>query len=408
MFDCVTPESVGLSAQRLAFIPKHLNRYVDDGKLPGYQMLVMRRGKAAYHCRYGLRDVETGLPVEDDTLFRIYSMTKPITSVALLKLYEQGFFQLDHPVSEFIPEFKDLQVFTSGSAESYETAPPQRPVTIRDLLTQTAGLSYGLFDGHAVDKLYARQQVLAGSLPEMIRKVAQLPLLFSPGTRWNYSVATDVLGYLIEIISGSALDAFFSEHIFEPLQMHDTFFQVPAEKVDRFAANYKYLRTAKGEDSYRLVDSPHRDRTYLDPPAMFSGGGGLVSTTEDYSRFTQMLLNRGVLGDERILGRKTVELMTSNHMPGNVDLAAMGQPVFSETPFDGIGFGLGVSVMLDPAKAQILGSPGEYAWGGMASTAFWSDPVEEMTVIFMTQLMPSSTYPLRRELRVLTYQAIVE
>lgn len=408
MFDLVNPESVGLNAKRLAYIPAHFNRYVDHGKLPGYQVLILRRGQLAYHHQYGLRDIDAGTPVENDTLFRIYSMTKPITSVALLSLYEKGLFQLSDPVMTFIPEFKDLQVYVSGDADNVETAPVARPITFRDLFTHTAGFGYGLFDNHPVDKRYVTEKVLGGTLPELIQKVAQMPLLFAPGTRWNYSVATDILGHLVEVISGKTLDRFFAEQIFEPLGMQDTFFQVPAAKVPRFAANYKYLRTAKGADSFRLVSQPHRDSSYLEPPAMFSGGGGLVSTAADYARFAQMLLNKGTFQGERILGRKTVEGMTSNYLPNNSDMSGMGQPVFVNMPCDGLGFGLGVSVVLNPAANQIIGTPGEYAWGGMASTAFFNDPAEEMSVIFMTQLMPSSTYPIRRELRVLIYQAIEE
>ena len=236
----------------------------------------------------------------------------------------------------------------------------------------------------------------------MIAKLSELPLVFSPGTRWNYSVATDILGYLVEQISGQTLDQYFADHILEPLGMVDTAFHVPETKRSRFAANYSFH-----EGGLRLIDNP-ADSPYLKPPTFRSGGGGLISTCADYFRFAQMLLNKGEIDGVRILGRKTVELMTANHMPNNGDLSSMGMPVFSETPYDGIGFGLGVSVMLDPAKAQILGSPGEYAWGGAASTAFWVDPVEEQIVIFLTQLMPSSSYPIRRELRVLSYGAIVD
>lgn len=401
MFELVAPAEVGLDASRLTRIADHLNRYVDEGKLPGYLVMVARHGQPAYLHQYGLCDVAQQKPVAADTIFRIYSMTKPITSVALLQLYERGLLQLDHPVARFIPSFQNLQVFAAGDAQNHQTTPPARPVTIRDLFTHTAGFAYGLAGNqHPVDVLYRERGVLNGTLAEMIAKLSELPLVFSPGTRWNYSVATDILGYLVEQIAGQPLDQYFAEQILGPLGMVDTDFVVPEEKRARFAANYAFH-----EGGFRPIDES-ATRSYLKPPMMRSGGGGLVSTCADYFRFAQMLLNKGELNGVRILGRKTVELMTSNHMPNHGDLSSMGMPVFSETPYDGVGFGLGVSVMLDPVKAQILGSPGEFAWGGAASTAFWVDPVEEQLVIFLTQLMPSSSYPIRRELRVLTYQAI--
>ena len=429
MIDLTPPENVGLSAGRLRAIADHFNRYVDEGKIPGYLVLIARRGKAAYLHRYGLRDVEAGLPVEEDTIFRIYSMTKPITSVGVMMLYERGLLQLDDPASEFIPGFKELEVFESGDVESYLTMPAEREMTIRDLLTHTSGLTYDHLNAHPVDAMY-RERKLTGSnscemsLTALVGHLSELPLLFSPGTRWNYSVATDVLGYVIEVISGQSLDRFFAEEILEPLGMADTGFSVSPDQVDNFAAGYERER-----DGFRLTDRPS-ESNYLSPPIFLSGGGGLVSTAADYLRFCQLLLNKGELDRVRLLGRKTVELMTSNHLPNNVDLTAMGYTLYSETRpaglgvglgarynlrrggtrtetrHDGIGFGLGGAVLLDPAAAQILGSPGEYAWGGAASTAFWIDPSEEMTVIFLTQLMPSSSYPIRRELRVLANQAI--
>ncbi|MEM7130899.1 MAG: serine hydrolase domain-containing protein [Chloroflexota bacterium] len=386
-------------------VPPHLNKYVDEGKLPGYLLLVARQGQPAFVHRYGMRDVDAGLPVEEDTIFRFYSMTKPITSVALLSLYEQGLFQLNDPVSRFIPTFKALQVYEFGEGNAISTKPADREMTIRDLFTHTAGFTYGFLGGHPVADLYSQRDIRSGTAQEMVTHLADLPLLFSPGTRWNYSVATDVLGYLIEVISGLPLDRFFAETIFQPLGMKDTGFYVPEEKVSRFACCYDYAQDETSRDTFVPSNHPTIGR-YLSRPTFLSGGGGLVSTMADYFRFTQMMLNKGVLGGERILGRKTVELMTSNHLPNNRDLAGMGMPVFSETPYDGIGFGLGVSVVLNPAAAQILGSPGEYAWGGLASTAFWIDPAEEMIVIFLTQLIPSSSYPIRQELRVMTYQSI--
>ena len=412
MLTLTPPAAVGLDPNRLANIGPHLDRYVDDGNLPGYMVMVARRGRPAYLRLYGQRDVERGLPVQEDTIFRIYSMTKPITSVALLQLYEKGLFQLDNPVSRFIPAFKDLQVYTGGDGDNLQTVAPDREVTIRDLFTHTAGFTYGNDDAHPVERLYQQRNMRQGTLADMVQKLSTVPLLFAPGTRWNYSFATDILGYLVEVISGQTLDAYFAEQIFTPLGMEDTGFYVPSEKQARFAANYGPSVAADAKrgtpaSGLRLIDDPMTS-AYRQPPIRLSGGGGLVSTCADYFRFAQMLLNKGELDGVRIVGRKTVELMTANHMPNNGDLASMGVPVFSETTYSGIGFGLGVSVMLNPAQAQILGSPGEYAWGGAASTAFWVDPVEEQIVIFLTQLMPSSTYPIRRELRVLTYGAIVD
>ncbi len=403
MLSVIEPIQVGLSPSRLARIGQHFNGYVDQGKLPGYLVMVARRGQPAYLHHYGLADVARQQPIAQDTIFRIYSMTKPITSVALLQLYEQGRFQLDNPVARFIPAFKDLEVYAghNHNGDIYRTD-ADREMTIRDLFTHTAGLTYGNKADHPIEALYQERKMNEGSLADLVEKLSTVPLLFSPGTQWNYSFATDVLGYLVEVISGQPLDQYFAEHIFGPLGMVDTGFHVPAAQHQRFAANY-----APQDGKLQLIDDPTTS-SYRQPPVRFSGGGGLVSTCADYFRFAQMLLNKGELGGVRILGRKTVELMTSNHMPNNGDLASMGVPVFSETTYGGIGFGLGVSVMLDPAKAQILGSPGEYAWGGAASTAFWVDPVEEQIVIFLTQLMPSSTYPIRRELRVLTYSAIVD
>lgn len=407
MLNLTSPQSVGLNEDRLAQIPPYLNRYVDEGKLPGYLVLVARKGHPAFLHRYGLRDVEADLPIEEDTIFRFYSMTKPITSVALMMLYERGLFQLNDPVSRFIPEFGQMQVYVSGEGDNIVTRPPQREVTIRDLFSHTAGLTYGFVGGHPVADLYSQRNIQGGTAQDMINHLAELPLLFDPGTKWNYSVATDVLGYLVEVISGKSLDVFFEEQIFQPLSMVDTGFYVPQEKADRFAACYDYVQRDDGSDSFDVSSYGSQDR-YLARPKFLSGGGGLVSTASDYFRFTQIMLNKGALDGNQLLGRKSVELMTTNHLPGNTDLSGMGMPVFSETPYDGIGFGLGFSVMLDPAAAQILGSPGEYAWGGLASTAFWVDPAEEMTVIFLTQLIPSSTYPIRRDLRVLTYQAVVD
>jgi len=314
-------------------------------------------------------------------------------------------FQLDDPVSVYMPEFKDMSVFKDGNADNFTVIPAKREITIRHLLTHTSGLTYGFMQKHPVDEMYRVHDVGGATAnrttESFVKKLSELPLLFSPGDRWSYSVATDVLGRLIEILSGQSLDTYFDHHILTPLGMAETAFSVPNGCQDRFAANYR-----RSGNSFELIDDP-KASAYLAPPALLSGGGGLVSTTGDYYRFCQMLLNRGELNGVRLLGSKTVDFMRSNHLPNGGDLTSMGQAVFSETRFDGIGFGLGFSVMLDPVKAQVLGSPGEYAWGGAASTGFWIDPVEDLIGIFMTQLMPSAAYAIRRELRVLVYQSIV-
>lgn len=393
-----TPEDVGLSGSRLYKIDHLTQRYIDEGKLAGTISMVARRGEVVHLSSQGKMDIEADKEMDDDTIFRIYSMTKPITSTALMMLYEDGRFQLDCPVSRYIPGFANLKVQTESGLVDME-----REMTIRDLLTHTSGLTYGFMNATPIDAMYREMKVeQSADLDEMVEKLCDIPLLFSPGTRWSYSVATDVCGYLVQKISDTPFDEFLAEQIFEPLEMEDTAFFVPEDKVHRFAANYEHTE----DDGMRLVDSPESS-PYLKPPGLKSGGGGLVSTIHDYNRFAQMLAGGGLYDGTRLLGRKTVELMTSNHLPGNGDLTSMGQAVFSETPYDGIGFGLGFSVMLDPAKAQILGTPGEFAWGGAASTYFFVDPVEDLVVILMTQLLPSSSYPIRRELRVLAYQSLV-
>ena len=398
------PEDVGLSTSRLARVTGWMRRWVDSGRLPGLLVAVVRNDGLAYFETCGCRDVEAKLPVEPDTIYRIYSMTKPITTVAALMLYEEGCFQLDDPVANFIPAFAETRVFAGGDAESFTTIPLARPITVHDLMIHTSGLTYGFQHEHAVDALYRRRRIEfnanVGPLADLAEAAAAQPLVFQPGTRWNYSVSTDVLGRLVEVWSGVPLDTFFAERIFGPLGMRDTGFQVREGQDDRFASNY-----VQADDGGLALADPAGESRFLAPAVTLSGGGGLVSTATDYLRFLRMLRCRGSLEGARLLGRKSVELMTTNHLPG--DLADMGRPRFAEMPFAGIGFGLGVSVMLDPARARILGSPGEYAWGGMASTTFWVDPAEDLIVLLLTQLMPSSAYPIRRELRALTYQALL-
>jgi CubicO group peptidase (beta-lactamase class C family) len=398
-----TPESVGVSASGLARLDEHIRTYIDAGKLPGGLALVARKGQVVHLSTMGLADVERGAPVEADTIFRIYSMTKPLTSIALMQLHERGLLQLDDPVHRYIPAWAGQRVYVSGEYPDFQTREADRAMTVRDLLSHQSGLTYGAFDTSPLDSAYAARAPLSpdGTLDDLIEKLADLPLKFSPGTRWNYSVSTDVCGYLVQLISGQKLDDYFAEHITGPLGMVDTAFQVSPDNLSRFAANY----TPAPDGGLKLVDDPHASR-YTGPQSFLSGGGGLTSTASDYWRFAQALANGGELDGVRIIGRKTLELMTSNHLTGGGDLSSVAFGQWSETAYDGVGFGLGFSVTLDPAKSQVAGSPGEFAWGGAASTAFFVDPAEELVFIFMTQLMPSSTYNIRREFRSIVYGAL--
>lgn len=399
------PKAVGLCSERLERVDAWMRGYVETGRLAGLSVAVMRGGKTAFFRAHGHADLARGKPFTTETITRIYSMTKPLTSLAVLMLYEEGRFQLDDPVARFLPEFSDMRVMVGGNRAKLETVPALRPITIRDLLTHTSGLTYGFMEATLVDALYRANEIdfqtSKLSLGELVGKLAQQPLLAQPGAEWNYSVATDVLGHLVAVVSGLDFAEFMRARILRPLAMHDTDFSVPEDKQPRFAANYIFDR----EGQLRLYDDS-TDSKFLRTPPLASGGGGLVSTTDDYLRFCRLILNRGVLDGVRLLGRKTVDLMLMNHLPG--DLAAMGQPRFAESSYAGIGFGLGFSVMLDPAAAQIVGTPGEVAWGGVASTSFWIDPAEDMAVVLQAQLVPSSALPLRRELRVLTYAALVD
>ncbi|MFQ5380168.1 MAG: serine hydrolase domain-containing protein [Dehalococcoidia bacterium] len=404
----------GMSTERLAQIDRHLmQNYVEPGKFAGALTLVARKGEIAHFSAIGEMDGERGKATREDTIFRIYSMSKPITSVALMTLYEEGRFQLDDPVHKYIPSFEGLRVWEGGADPIWLTRHPDRPMTVRDLMSHQSGLTYGFMMRNSVDAAYRKLGIMGRegdqglpdeTLTEQIEKLSRVPLQFSPGTAWNYSVSTDVCGHLVELISGKPFDDYLTERIFKPLGMVDTAFYVPDEKLDRFAACY--IPTPTG--GRMLQDDPEKS-AYRKPPKLLSGGGGLVSTATDYFRFCQMLLNGGRLDGVPILGRKTIELMTSNHLTGGGDLAAMAPSgIFAEVAFAGTGFGLGFSVLLDPAAAQIPGSRGQYAWGGAASTAFWVDPVEEVILVFMTQLLPSGTYPIRRELQVLVNAAIVD
>lgn len=421
MLNDVDPASVGVSAERLTRLSAWLDAQVTDGRLAGCSVMLGRRGGVAYCATAGDRDKELGKPFERDSIVRIYSMTKPVTTVAAMMLYEQGCFQLDDPVAKYLPEFADTPVWLGG--EIGNTAVQDSPMLVRHLMNHTSGLTYGFMQSNPVDALYRAREVESPSttLAELVEQVAQIPLMCQPGSQWNYSVSTDVLGRLVEVWSGQSLEEFFAASIFKPLAMTDTGFHVHEDNHARFSALYAPQtgggmgnvgkktapEEAQARGGLKLQESSQRSR-YMRPAQLFSGGGGLTSTIDDYARFCQMLLNRGELDGERVLGRKTVEHMRLNHLPDNNDMAAMGQPVWSETSYDGIGFGLGFAVVLDPAKASIITSPGELHWGGAASTFFWIDPAEELFVVFLTQLIPSSTYPLRRELRARVYQALVD
>ena len=395
----------GFSTDKLKKLESYLQEnYINTNRYVGTLTGIYRNGQLGFISPLGLMDRESRKLVERDTIFRIYSMTKPITSVALMSLYEKGLFQLDDPVSEYIPSFKDLKIYEEGILGSYKTNYPDREMTIRDLLSHQSGLTYGFMERTNVDAAYRELGIEKESqenLEEFVDVLSTIPLEFSPGTAWNYSVSTDVCGYLIEVISGKPLDSFLEEEIFQPLGMLDTGFYVPSIKTQRLSSNYEYR---EGKEPI-LIDDAHSG-SYINPPTLLSGGGGLVSTLDDYMAFCKMILGRGSLEGHRILSRKTLDLMSSNHLTNGEDLRSCAYGRWSETSYTGVGFGLGFSVLLDPAASQVSGSKGELAWGGAASTAFWIDPLEDMAVVFLTQLIPSSTYNVRRELRSLVYSAL--
>ncbi|WP_133907045.1 serine hydrolase domain-containing protein [Actinophytocola oryzae] len=402
----VDPAEVGFDEERLRRIDRRFARYVEDGLLPGYLAVVSRHGRIAHVASHGNRDVEAGAPVEPDTIWRIFSMTKPITSVAAMTFVEEGLIDLTDPISRWLPEFAAPRVYTKGSAQAPVTVPATEPIRLWHLLSHTSGLTYGFHHTHPVDAAYRAAGHEWGTPPGLdlaacTRAWAELPLVFQPGSEWNYSVATDVLGRLVEVLAGKPLDEVFAERILGPLGMVDTGFWT--DDTDRLAA--LYLPTP---GTRKIVRNEAFGALGTAAPDCFSGGGGLVSTAADYHRFTQMLLRGGELDGVRILGPRTVALMASNHLPGRVDLEAYGRPLFAEMPFDGYGFGLGFSVLEDQVKAKTLATPGEYAWGGAASTAFWVDPAKGLTAAFYTQLLPSSTHPIRQQLRQLVYQALLD
>ena len=396
-----TPEEVGISNQRLSRIDEFVERHIEANHFAGAVTLVARHGQVVQFEAYGTQDIEAGVPMAKDSIFRIYSMTKPITSVAVMRLFEEGRFLLKDPVSKYLPEFEGLEIGVEETDEEtgekvLKTVPAHREVTIRDLLRNTSGLTYGFWGDSLVDKMYLDKKVLTGddTVQDTVAKLGTIPLKHQPGTVWEYGLSTDVLGRLVEVISGQRFDRYLDEHIFGPLGMKDTGFWVPPESAHRLAGVYE-----PNEDNTAIFPyDPEKTRDYLNKPTYFSGGGGLVSTAEDYVRFCQMLLNGGELGGVRILGSETVELMVSDHLAGIDDRRDLG-------PY---GFGLGFAVTNDRGVSGEILSAGSYGWGGMAHTGFWIDPQEELVGVFMTQLLPASPLPYRDLFRPVVYQAIVD
>ena len=407
------PSVAGFDPKRLERLTAHLERrYIEPGKIAGCQALVARHGTVAYFRSLGQRDLERSTPMTDDTIFRYYSMTKPITSVALMTLLEQGHFQLNDPVSRFIPSWKGHQVWVSGEGADMKLEAPNRPMTVRDLLCHTSGLTYGSLLAAVgvdvapdpVDVEYDRIGVRRTdeTLESFVGLLAQVPLRYHPGERWMYSLATDVCGALVEIITGKAFDQYLQETIFDPLGMVDTAFAVTPDRASRLAANYGRRR----DKSLVCIDDPATS-TYLQTPKFLSGGGGLTGTTADYVRFAEMLRQGGTLDGERILGPRTLGLMHRNHLLNGQDLTQMAMGAFAETAYSGVGFGLGFAMSLDEVATGSLGV-GDYYWGGAASTIFWVDPIEDLVAVFMTQLIPSSTFDFRGQLKSIVYSSIVD
>lgn len=400
-------ESAGFSPARLDHISTLMQRYVNDGKLAGLIATVARRGHTAYLEKFGMMDIEAHKPMQFDAIFRIASMTKPITSVAIMTLYEEGHFHLNTPISEFIPGFKDTKVFVQETDSGIEVADLKRPITFRHLFTHTAGLSYGWNPNDPVDRQYQKAQressldMGKATIKDMVEGLTTLPLAFQPGTRWRYSYAIDVLGYIIEVISGKPLDVFLKERLFEPLGMIDTDFYVPADKAGRFCALYGHPEDAP---TLQLLEAPAQSH-HLQKPSFLSGGGGLVSTVHDYARFAQMLVNGGELDGERILSPTTVALYSINHMPE----AALpyGFAEGEDLYHWGYGYSLGTRVLMDVSKSGMAGSVGEFGWDGAFSTYVWVDPKEALYGLLMLQHQPNAYYPIAPQFKQLTYQAIV-
>ncbi len=405
-----------MDAERLGFDPERLRRvdafvkerYLDSGKFPHAQLLIARDGEIAHFSHQGPLRENGAAPVDERSLFRIASMTKPITSAAFMQLVEAGAVAVDTPVHHVLPELRGVGVYQAGGAGvPFVTRATTEPMRMLDLLRHTSGFTYGFQQRSNIDAAYREAKLGerdgGHDLQAFVAALARLPLEFPPGEAWNYSVSTDVIGAVIERVSGKPLDRYLAEHLFTPLGMHDTFFQVPADQVDRLADCHVW----DSHQRERVMFDPGADSAWARPPALLSGGGGLVSTALDYHRFCQMCANGGTLDGVRVLGRKTLDLMRMNHLPNRADLSSMSRSLFSETQNAGTGFGLGFAVVQDVARTMMPGSVGEYYWGGMFSTAFFIDPVERLHAVFMTQLSPSSLYPIRRELKTMIYAALI-
>lgn len=405
MLETSDPKNLGFDSDLLERIPAFIKaKYLDNGLLPHAALLIGRGDKIAHLSLQG--EARPGQPLAQNAIFRIASMTKPITSIAFMQLVEQGKVALSDPVHRYLPEFKGLGVFVSGGGDQpFVSRPPTTVMRIIDLLRHTSGLTYSFQERTPVDAAYRKggfERFDGGSIDEFIAALGQIPLQFDPGTSWNYSVSTDVLGAIVERISGQSLSDYFAAHIFAPLGMTDTHFQLPAEKIDRVTDSYVYdpVQRKKPYD-------PGAKTAWAKKPGYFSGGGGLLSTLHDYHRFCRMLLGKGTLDGARIIGRKTLEMMTANHLPGGGDLTQHSKALFSEAENAGAGFGLGFATTIDAAATGVPGSTGDFYWGGMFSTAFFVDPAEDVIMIFMTQLMPSSAYPVRREIKTMLYSALL-
>ena len=402
-----SPEDVGLNSTRLDYLPAYFEQaYLDSEKLPCMATLVSRNGQIVHEAYRGRTHLGFGPQIGSDTIFRIYSMTKPITSVAAMMLHEEGKIRLDHEISRYIPEFADTEVWDGGDLKSYQTRKPDRPITVRDVFTHTSGVTYGFLFQHEVDALYRREKIgePTETLGEMCARIAKLPLVFSPGTQWNYGHSTDLLGRIVEVASGLSLDVFFRERIFEPLKMVDTDFYVPEDKLDRLLACY-----AKNPITGEVTMSDGagaESKAYREQPKLLNAGGGLVSTLKDYHRFCLMLLQGGSLEGAHLLSPKTVEFMRMNHLPEGKTIKEMGDKTFSEARMEGNGFGLGGSTVVDVAETLTPGSIGTFSWGGLANTFFWIDPEEELIAIQATQMIPTGCYPIRPQFQQLVYAAI--